>query len=181
MRYINTITITIKVNLYYNLARVYTAMCHHQAKCINSQLLCIINQLIHLAELGIISFNIMKHLHILKSTPLYFQEAATNALLAMTSVLKAESSAGESYEVLFDGARSLVTGLGSMLRVSSYGAKVYDSESQDVASAQGALMFRRRRGLGKETSSLSDFLTKRQKRRTDYDDAQEKVIRSLSR
>ena len=92
----------------------------------------------------------------------------------MTSVLKSESSAGESYEVLFDGARSLVTGLGSMLRLSSYGAKVYDSESRDD-------MFRRRRGLGKGASSMSDFLAKRQKRSTDYgaSDAQHKVIRSL--
>ena len=99
----------------------------------------------------------------------------------MTSVLKSESSAGESYEVLFDGARSLVTGLGSMLRVSSYGAKVYDSESQDDDRAQGSLVFRRRRGLGKGASSMSDFLTKRQKRSTDYgaSDAQHKVIRSL--
>lgn len=116
----------------------------------------------------------MKRLHILKLTPLYFQEVATNALLAMTSVLKSESSAGESYEVLFDGARSLVTGLGSMLRVSSYGAKVYDSESRDD-------VFRRRRGLGKGASSMSDFFAKRQKRSTDdgVSDAQHKVIRSL--
>lgn len=111
---------------------------------------------------------------ILKLTPLYFQEVATNALLAMTSVLKSESSAGESYEVLFDGARSLVTGLGSMLRVSSYGAKVYDSESRDD-------VFRRRRGLAKGASSMSDFFAKRQKRSTDdgVSDAQHKVIRSL--
>ncbi|KAJ7334470.1 hypothetical protein OS493_014787 [Desmophyllum pertusum] len=49
------------------------------------------------------------------------QKAATDALQSMTVVLKKESSAGTSYEALFDSARSLATGLGSMLRVSAYG------------------------------------------------------------
>ena len=58
------------------------------------------------------------------------QKDATNALEKMTSVLKAESVAGESYDSLLDGAKSLVTGLGSLLRVVSYEASVYDSHSQ---------------------------------------------------
>lgn len=48
----------------------------------------------------------------------------------MTSVLKAESTAGESYDSLYDGAKSLVNGLGSMLRVAARGARVYDSKLQ---------------------------------------------------
>lgn len=47
----------------------------------------------------------------------------------MTSVLKTESAAGESYDSLFDGAKSLVTGLGSLLRVVSHEASVSDSHS----------------------------------------------------
>lgn len=48
----------------------------------------------------------------------------------MTSVLKAESTAGESYDSLYDGAKSLVNGLGSMLRVAARRARVYDSKLQ---------------------------------------------------
>ena len=47
----------------------------------------------------------------------------------MTLVLKAGSKAGERYESLYDGAKSLVNGLGSMLRVAAHGARVYDSQS----------------------------------------------------
>ena len=47
----------------------------------------------------------------------------------MTTVLKRESAAGESYETIFDGAKSLVTGLASILRVSSNRARLYDKES----------------------------------------------------
>ena len=102
---------------------------------------------------------------------MYLQEAATDALLAMTSVLKGESLAGESYETLFDGARSLVTGLGSMLRVSSFGAKVYDD-------AQASPQYRRRRSIGNGTSLLSDILVKRHKRDTvnGMSDEQQQVI-----
>ena len=112
-------------------------------------------------------------LHIFIITPVHCQEAATDALRSMTSVLRDESSAGESYEVLLDGARSLVTGLGSMLRVSSFGAQVYGSESQ-ITHAQGSPKYRRRRGR----SLLSDVLAKRHKRDTDngLSDAQEQVI-----
>ena len=62
----------------------------------------------------------------------------------MTSVLKNQSAAGETYEALFDGARSLVTGLGSMLRVSSYRARMYGSTlSED--SAHSLVLTRQRR------------------------------------
>ena len=47
----------------------------------------------------------------------------------MTSTLKAESATGERYDLLFDGAKSLVNGLGGMLRVAAQGARVYDLES----------------------------------------------------
>lgn len=61
---------------------------------------------------------------------LSIQRDATNALEKMTSVLKAGSLAGESYDLLYDGAKSLVTGLGSMLRLASHGARAYGSEPQ---------------------------------------------------
>ena len=59
------------------------------------------------------------------------QKDATDALEKMTSVLKVESTAGERYESLFDGAKSLVNCLGSILRVASHEASVYDSHSQE--------------------------------------------------
>lgn len=61
------------------------------------------------------------------------QKDATNALEKMTSVLKAESKAGESYDSLFDGANSLVTGLGGILKVASHEASVYNSHSQGTS------------------------------------------------
>ena len=60
---------------------------------------------------------------------MFLQKDATDALGKMTSVLKAESKAGESYDSLFDGANSLVTGLGSILKIASHEASVYDSHS----------------------------------------------------
>ena len=48
----------------------------------------------------------------------------------MTSVLKVESARGERYDSLFEGAKSLVNGLGGILRVVSHEANVYDSHSQ---------------------------------------------------
>ena len=56
---------------------------------------------------------------------IYFQKAATDALQSMIEVLKKESSAEKSYEALYKGARSLASGLGSVLRVSSYMARAY--------------------------------------------------------
>ena len=83
----------------------------------------------------------------------------------MTSVLKDESSAGESYEALLDGARSLVTGLGSMLRVSSYGARVYSSMLNEN-SADTTVYNRRRRSFREWTLSFSSLLGRRSKRGT---------------
>ena len=48
----------------------------------------------------------------------------------MTSVLKAESAAGESYDSLYDGAKSLVNSLGSMLLIAARGARVNDFPPQ---------------------------------------------------
>ena len=62
---------------------------------------------------------------------MFLQKDATDALGKMTSVLKAESTAGESYDSLFNGANSLVTGLGSILKIASHEASVYDSHSQE--------------------------------------------------
>ena len=99
----------------------------------------------------------------------------------MTGVLKRESTVGESYEMLFDGAKSLVTGLASILRVSSHGAKVYDYESlheSDTSDsfiaapdAQNLRKYLTERNYGKiQASLLSDLLMKRMKR--DADDAE---------
>ena len=109
--------------------------------------------------------------------PVHYQEAATDALRSMTSVLRDESSAGESYEVLLNGARSLVTSLGSVLRVSSLGAQVYGSELP-VTHVQGSPQYRRRREIENRRSLRSDVLAKRHKRHTDngLSDAQEQVI-----
>ena len=56
-----------------------------------------------------------------------FQRAAADTLQSMIKVLKDESSAGKNYEALLDGARSLTAGLGGMLKVSSYGAREYET------------------------------------------------------
>ena len=64
----------------------------------------------------------------------------------MTEVLKKESSVGKNYEALLDGARSLASGLGSILRVSSYMARTYfiSDSNQDSST-----LYRRRRSFGK--------------------------------
>ena len=62
----------------------------------------------------------------------------------MTEVLKKESSAGKSYEALFDGARSLASGLGSVLRVSSYMARAYAISDTNQESSN---LYRRRRSF----------------------------------
>lgn len=48
----------------------------------------------------------------------------------MTLTLKVESTIGKRYDSLFDSAKSLVNGLGGMLRLAARGARVYDLESQ---------------------------------------------------
>jgi len=64
----------------------------------------------------------------------------------MTEVLKKESSAGKNYEALFDGARSLASGLGSVLRVSSYMAREYAIRDSNQDSSN---LYRRRRSFEK--------------------------------
>ena len=58
----------------------------------------------------------------------------------MTSVLKVESTAGESYDSLFNGANSLVTGLGSILKVASHEASVYDSHLQEKSHIKASFI-----------------------------------------
>ena len=70
----------------------------------------------------------------------------------MTEVLKKESSEGKNYEALFDGARSLVSGLGSVLRVSSYMARAYAISDGNQDSSN---LYRRRRSFGK---SILEFI-----------------------
>lgn len=74
-----------------------------------------------------------------------FQKAAVDALQSMTKVLKEESTAGKDYEALLDGAKSLAAGLGGMLKVSSYGARVY--ETSDTHRLDSANVYRQRRSL----------------------------------
>lgn len=78
---------------------------------------------------------------------IHFQKAATDALQSMTEVLKKESSAGISYEALFDGARSLASGLGSVLRVSSYMARSYAIIDRQVGGQDSSNLYRRRRSF----------------------------------
>ena len=93
----------------------------------------------------------------------------------MTTVLQRESAAGENYETIFDGAKSLVTGLASNLRVSSNRARLYDKESlheSDTSDsfiaaldAQNLRKYPTDRNDGKHRASfLSDVLVKRLKR-----------------
>ena len=80
-----------------------------------------------------------------------FQKAATYALQSMTEVLKKESSAGKSYEAIFDGARSLASGLGSVLKVSSYMARSYAISDSGQDSSN---FYRRRRSFAKSILSF---------------------------
>ena len=93
----------------------------------------------------------------------------------MTTVLKRESAAGENYETIFDGAQSLVTGLASILRVSSNRARLYDNESPHESdtsdsfiaalNAQNLRKYPTDRNYGKHRASLlSDLLMKSLKR-----------------
>ena len=101
------------------------------------------------------------------------QIAATDALQKMASVLKKESTAGENFESLFDGAKSLVTGFGNMLRVSSHGARVYDSEflqespNSDKLMAVPAEQSPHKGKFGKRTPLFPDLIVKRKKRDPD--------------
>ena len=69
----------------------------------------------------------------------------------MTEVLIKESSAGKNYEALFDGARSLASGLGSVLRLSSYMARAYAISDSNQYSSN---LYRRRTSFGKSIISF---------------------------
>ena len=84
---------------------------------------------------------------------IHFQKAATDALRAMTEVLKKESLVGKNYEALLDGARSLVSGLGSVLRVSSYMARAYATSDSNQVSFSLYLR-RKRRSFGKSETFI---------------------------
>lgn len=81
-----------------------------------------------------------------------FQRAATDALQSMPEVLKKESSAGESYEAILDGARSLASALGSVLKVSSYTARSYVISDNDQDSSN---LNRRRRSFAESILSFA--------------------------
>lgn len=102
-----------------------------------------------------------------------FQKDATNALEKMTLVLKARSKAGERYESLYDGAKSLVNGLGSMLRVAAHGARIYDSQSQGKfqikASFVDAYEQLSHKSRGKRFRSRTSSLLHTLERRTERD------------
>ena len=69
----------------------------------------------------------------------------------MTEVLKKESSAGKSYEAILDGARSLASGLGSVLKVLSYTARSYAISDSGQESSN---LNRRRRSFAESILSF---------------------------
>lgn len=93
----------------------------------------------------------------------------------MTSVLQEESSRGKNFEDLIDGAISLVSGLGSVLRVSSFGAKGYNSVSHE-ATADWAKLNRRRRRRSFEESILEFVNLSRKRFRRDVGSEKEQVM-----
>lgn len=82
----------------------------------------------------------------------------------MTSVLQEESSRGKNFEDLIDGAMSLVSGLGSVLRVSSFGAKAYNFMSHEVSAEWAKLNRRRRRSFEESMLELVNLSKKRYRR-----------------
>ena len=82
---------------------------------------------------------------------IHFQKAATDALQSMTEVLKKESTAGKSYEAILDGARSLASGLGSVLKVSSYTARSYAISD---SGQESSILNRKRRGFAESILSF---------------------------
>ena len=93
----------------------------------------------------------------------------------MTSVLQEESSRGKNFEDLIDGAMSLVSGLGSVLRVSSFGAKGYNSMSHE-ATADWEKLNRRRRRRSFEESMLEFVNLSRKRYRRDVASEKEQVM-----
>ena len=108
------------------------------------------------------------------------QKDATDALEKMTSVLKVESARGERYDSLFEGAKSLVNGLGGILRVVSHEANVYDSHSQKKSHIKASFinaderLSRKSRKLAFRSRISSPYLWARRSER-DASDAQLQV------
>ena len=82
----------------------------------------------------------------------------------MTSVLQEESSRGKNFEDLVDGAMSLVSGLGSVLRVSSVGAKAFNSKPHEATGDWAKLNRRRRRSFEESTLEFVNLSRKRYRR-----------------
>lgn len=94
----------------------------------------------------------------------------------MTSVLQEESSRGKNFEDLIDGAISLASGLGSVLRVSSFGAKGYNSMSHEATADWAKLNRRRRRRRSFEESMLEFVNLSRKRYRRDVASEKEQVM-----
>lgn len=94
----------------------------------------------------------------------------------MTEVLKKESSEGKSYEAVYDGARSLATGLGSILRMSSYRARSYviRDSSQDSSN-----LYRRRRRKRSFGEWILSFPALKARKRLKRDAAKEQLREHL--
>lgn len=92
----------------------------------------------------------------------------------MTSVLQEESSRGKNFEDLIDGAMSLVSGLGNVLRVTSFGAKGYNSMSHEASADWAKLNRRRRRSF--EESMLEFVNLSRKRNRRDVGSEKEQVM-----
>lgn len=88
----------------------------------------------------------------------------------MAVVLKTASEAGQSYDTLFDGVKSLVTGLGSMLRLTSHGASVENAVSHEESQMKANFITAYKGRLSKnlkgnlKSRTLSNKLGRRTKR-----------------
>ena len=72
----------------------------------------------------------------------------------MAVVLKTASEAGQSYDTLFDGVKSLVTGLGSMLRLTSHGASVENAVSHEESQMKASFITAYKGRLSKNRKQL---------------------------
>ena len=106
---------------------------------------------------------------------IHFQKTATDALQSMTEVLKKESHAGKNYEALFDGAISLASGLGSVLRLSSYMARAYGAISDSDQDSSN--LYRRRRSLVKSIISFVGLKALQRPKRDATKDQVKKEVR----
>ncbi|XP_022807270.1 polycystic kidney disease protein 1-like 2 [Stylophora pistillata] len=110
------------------------------------------------------------------------QKDAIDALGKMTAVLKMESTADGKYDTLFNCAQSLVNGFGSILRVASDEASIYDSHSQEKSYIKASfirtderLPRKRRRLAFRSRTSLSYSLARRSERDASYAQLQSRI------